>query len=174
MIVQVNNFNKIAIIGISASGKSVLGRELAIKTGLPLIHMDNLFWKGNWQEIPEAEYLQKHQEIIQQDKWIIEGYIDEKMADRLRRADLIIYLDYPGWLCALRLIQRWFSHRQQARPELPKEALEKFKYDTFWKVLTRKERIPTEKAVAMAGNRNIVRIKSPQGLRKFLENFRVS
>lgn len=48
--------NRIAIIGISASGKSVFARELAGKTGLPLIHMDQLFWTGNWQEIPEAGY----------------------------------------------------------------------------------------------------------------------
>src|SRR3989338_1323924 len=138
---QINKPSRIAIIVISASGKSVLAREIAEKTGLPLIHMDQLFWKGNWEAVPEAEYLKKHQEIIQQDKWIIEGYVEESMADRLKRADQIIYLDYPGWLCVIWSIKRWFNHRREARPELPREALEKFKYDTFWKILFRKERI---------------------------------
>src|SRR3989344_8670378 len=129
------SINRIAIIGISASGKSVLGRELSDKSGLPLVYMDQLFWKGNWEEVPEREYLKKHQEIIQQDKWIIEGYVEESMADRLKRADLIIYLDYSGLVSVLRLLRRWLMHRKQARPELPKGALEDLKHETIWKVV---------------------------------------
>lgn len=163
--------NRIAIIGISASGKSVFARELASKTGLPLIHMDQFFWKGNWQEVPEPEYLKKHQEIIQQDKWIIEGYIEENMAERLKRADLIIYLDYSGLVSALRLIRRWLKHRNQARPELPKEALEEFKHGTFWKVLQRKERERIEQALVLAGNPKVIRLKSPNELKKFMKSY---
>jgi len=163
------SINRIAIIGISASGKSVLGRELSDKSGLPLVYMDQLFWKGNWEEVPEREYLKKHQEIIEQDKWIIEGYIEESMAERLRRADLIIYLDYPGWLCALRLIRRWFGHRREARPELPKEALESFKHETLWKVLTRKERIRIEKSIQISGKLNVVRVKRPSELKELIK-----
>lgn len=92
--------NRISIIGISGSGKSVFSRELAKKTGLPLFHMDQLFWKGYWQEVPESEYLVEHAKLVSKDSWIIEGYIDGKMADRLNRSDTVIFLDYPGW-CAL-------------------------------------------------------------------------
>lgn len=162
--------NRIAIIGISASGKSVFARELAEKTGLPMIHMDQLFWKGNWKEVPEAEYLKKHAEIIQQDKWIIEGYIEESMAARLRSADLIIYLDYPGWLCALWLIKRWLKHRKKARPELSDEALEGFETQSFWKVLLRKERIRIENTLALIGKPNVVHLHSPSELRKFMND----
>ena len=161
--------NRIAIIGISASGKSIFARKLADKTGLPLIHMDQLFWRGHWEEVAETEYLQKHQEIIQQEKWIIEGYIEENMADRLKRADQIIYMDYPGWLCALRLVRRWFSHRKSARPELPKEALETFEKDSFKKVLLQKERIRIESSIALAGHPPIIRLKLPSEARKFLK-----
>ncbi len=166
------NINRIAIIGISASGKSIFARELATKTGLPLIHMDQLFWKGNWEEVPEAEYLKKHQEIIHQDRWIIEGYVEESMAERLKRADLIIYLDYSGLVSAFRLFRRWLSHRNEARPELPKGALETFKNETFWKVLRRKERIRIENTLALARNPSVIRIKSPSELGKFLNNYK--
>ena len=152
----------------------MFARKLAQITGLPLTHMDELFWTGNWQEVPEVEYLAKHQEIIAQDKWIIEGYVEENMADRLARADQIIYLDYPGALCALRLIQRWVTHRKKARPELPKEALEDLKYHTFYKVLRRKERIRIEKALLAAGSPDTIRIKSPIELKKFLKNYKLT
>ena len=166
--------NRIAIIGISASGKSIAAREIASKTGLPLIYMDQLFWKGDWEEVPEAEYLQKHQEIIQHDQWIIEGYIEENMAERLKRADLILYLDYPGWRCAWRLVRRWLTHRKQARPELHKDALEGWDNETFWKVLQRKERIRIEAALLVAGNPKTMRFKSPGELKKFLKEYAYS
>jgi adenylate kinase family enzyme len=163
--------NRIAIIGISASGKSIFARELAAKTGLPLVHMDQLFWQGNWQEVPETEYLKKHQEIIEQEQWIIEGYIEESMVERLKRAELILYLDYPGWLCALRLVRRWLKHRRRARPELPKEALEDLKHETLWKVLTQKERIRIEQALRLAGSAKTIRLKSPKDIREYMKNY---
>lgn len=122
---------RISIIGISGSGKSVFSRIVAEKTKLPLFHMDQLFWKGNWEEIPEQEYLAEHQKLIQKDRWIIEGYIDEKMSDRLKRSDVVIFLDYPGWFCAWRVLKRWFVHRKQSRPELPREAVERLKTRFF-------------------------------------------
>jgi len=160
---------RIAIIGISASGKSVFGRELAQKTGLSLIHMDQLFWTGDWNEVPESDYLKKHEEIIGLEKWIIEGYVEESMVERLRKADLIVYLDYPGWLCAWRFIGRWFKHRKEARPELPKEALERFKYNTFWKILTRKERIRIENTLALVNQPKLTRLHNPYEAREFMK-----
>ena len=90
------------------------------------------------------------------------------MADRLKRADLIIYLDYSGLVSVLRLLRRWLMHRKQARPELPKEALEDLKHETIWKVLRRKERIRIEAALNLSQNSNIVRITSPLELNKHL------
>lgn len=155
---------RISIIGISGSGKSTYSRKLAEQTRLPLFHMDKLFWKGNWEGVPEPDYLLAHQKLIEQDRWIIEGYIDAKMSDRLGKSDLVIFLDYPGWLCAWWVIKRWISHRQASRPELPKEALEKLKGEFLWRVLTRKERVPLMKALQIAKPSNLRIIKSPQEL----------
>lgn len=159
---------RIAIIGISGSGKSVLSRTLHKKTGLPLFHMDQLFWRGSWEAIPEEEYLSRHKEIIAGEKWLIEGYIEGKMANRLRRADLILYLDYPGSLCVWRVIQRWMMHRKESRPELPKEALEKLDYRFLWIVFRRFERPGIENAIVAAGNPSALRFRSPRQLKDFL------
>lgn len=160
---------RIAIIGISGSGKSVFARELSKRTGLPLFHMDNLFWKGEWEAVPESKYLEDEQELIKKDTWIIEGYVDEKESDRLQVADLVIYLDYPGIFCFLRVIKRWLMHRRVSRPELPKEALERLHVSFLWVVLMRKERPGIEKALELSEQKNVVRIHSPRRLHKFLE-----
>lgn len=157
---------RISVIGISGSGKSIFSRKLAEQTGLPLFHMDNLFWKGNWEEVPEEEYLQKHEELIQKDSWIIEGYIDAKMADRLTRSDLVIFLDYPGWLCAWWVFKRWLTHHNESRPELPTEAKETLKPEFLWRVFSRKERAPLKEALRIANPTNLVIIRSPKDLPK--------
>jgi adenylate kinase family enzyme len=162
------NLNKIAIIGISGSGKSTLSRKLGEKTGLPVFHMDPIFWRGKWEEVPEAEYLVKHQELLKHDKWIIEGWIDRKMSDRLKQADLIIDLDYSGLRCALRLIKRWWKHRKESRPELPQESLEEFMPKYWWRVLRRKERKNLDEALEFTDKAKVVKVHNPKELQRAL------
>lgn len=157
--------NRISIIGISGSGKSVFSRELTKKTGLSLFHMDQLFWKGHWQEVPESEYLVEHAKLISKDSWIIEGYIDGKMADRLNRSDTVIFLDYPGWLCAWRVIKRWIQYRKSNRPELEEGANEGLELEFLWRVFRRKERIPLTEALNIAKPSNLIIVKKPEQLK---------
>lgn len=163
-------YSKIAILGITGAGKSTLSRKLADKTGLPLFHMDALFWRGNWEEVPESEYLAQHKKILaENNKWIIDGWINPKMSDRLAQADLVIYLDYAGWLCALHYVERCFKHRKVARPELPKESTDRFKFRRFFLLLFRGERPDIERSLSFAGDMSkIVRLTSPKDMRKYL------
>lgn len=132
--------------------------------------MDALFWKGKWEEVPETEYLTEHAKILQENsRWIIEGWLNSAMADRLVQAELIIYLDYPGWLCALHYFERWLKHRNIARPELPEDSLDLFKWRRFFLVLFRWERGEIEKSLSYAGDASkIVRLKTPKELEAYL------
>ncbi len=160
-------YKRIALIGISASGKSTASKLVELKTQLPLFHMDQLFWRGNWEGVPEEEYLEKHTSLIAEEKWIIEGYVDEKMSERLKRADLVLYLDYSGMRCGSQLIKRWFKHRKTSRPELAPEALEKFSFNFLWLVLTRGERPRIEGAIKEAGPSTLKRFSSPNQFQEF-------
>lgn len=163
-------YKKIAIIGVSASGKSTLSRKIAEKTSLPLFHMDMLYWKEDWQAVPESEYLKAHKLIVEKPEWIVEGYIDGKMANRLKNADLVIYLDYSGLRCAWQLTLRRIKYHKRNRPELPKEALERFKLKFFWLVLTRGEHKDIENAINIGKPLNLKRFHSPRELKNFLKN----
>lgn len=50
--------NRIAIIGISGSGKTTFAKQLFKKTGLPLYHMDTLYWKYIWTIFRQKERLE--------------------------------------------------------------------------------------------------------------------
>ena len=46
---------KIIIIGSPGAGKSTFSFALAEKTGLPLYHIDKLFWKAGWVSVEKEE-----------------------------------------------------------------------------------------------------------------------
>ena len=48
---------RVMIIGCGGSGKSTLARQLGEKTGLPVVHLDRIFWSpGNWQHLEKEEF----------------------------------------------------------------------------------------------------------------------
>jgi hypothetical protein len=52
------SMKKIVVIGSGGSGKSMFSQELGEITGLPVIHLDKLFWRPNWTRTPEEEWLE--------------------------------------------------------------------------------------------------------------------
>ena len=47
---------KIMIIGCCGSGKTTLAKKLSNKLNLPLIHLDKLNWRDNWENISKEEF----------------------------------------------------------------------------------------------------------------------
>jgi len=142
--------SKIAIIGISGSGKSTYARDLSKKLNLPLYHMDSLYWRAGWKEVPEDDWLQQEAEIIARDQWVIEGYICAKSIERLKQADQIIYLDRPGLHCCWNGIKRWWKHRKNPRPEL-QGSPEKLTLEMLKVMLFRHERKEIEEVLLLSG-----------------------
>ena len=52
---------RVMIIGCGGAGKSTLARQLGEVTGLPVVHLDKLFWKSGWVESSKAEIDEKTQ-----------------------------------------------------------------------------------------------------------------
>lgn len=94
-----NNVNilrkkKIIIIGSPGSGKSTMSKELSDILMIPVIHLDKIFWKPNWISINKEEFDQKLNEVLMKDTWIIDGDYNRTLGVRIKKCDLIIYLDY--------------------------------------------------------------------------------
>ena len=56
---------KVAVFGNTGGGKSTLAKELAEITSLPLITIDKIMYKSGGEQIPHAEYLDIHSNLIE-------------------------------------------------------------------------------------------------------------
>lgn len=90
---------KILIIGCSGSGKSTLAVALGEKLGLPVVHLDQLWWKEGWRNVTREEFDSRLAMAMNMDGWIIDGNYSRTMEMRLAKCDTVIYLDFNRWAC---------------------------------------------------------------------------
>jgi len=109
---------RVLVIGISGAGKSTLSHALALKTGLPLIHLDSEFWQPGWKITPSPQWRAKVGELVERDAWIMDGNYGGTLDLRLPRADTVVWFDYPTRVCLRRAIWRVLSSYGQVRPDL--------------------------------------------------------
>lgn len=120
---NISEYNRIIIVGNNGSGKSFLSKELAVITGLPLIHLDVLFWRPNWEKPSKDEWVKKQQELTSEEKWIIDGNHSDTMELRFQSADLIILLDINRFICLFSVFKRNTKKRSDM-PSYLKERLD--------------------------------------------------
>ena len=117
--------DKIIVLGCSGSGKSTFAKRLHACTRLPLIHLDNIWWKPDRTHISRDEFDQRLAVLLQGEKWIMDGDYSRTYEVRFRACDTIIFLDYSEEECMNGIIDRvgksrtdipWVEH--QVDPEL--------------------------------------------------------
>ncbi|MBX8621901.1 MULTISPECIES: AAA family ATPase [Pseudomonas] len=115
---------RIVILGNAGSGKSTLARALGERFGLPVIHLDKLFWEPGWVEPDAEQFRARVRQAVAADTWVCEGNYARRTFDlRLPRTDLIIWLDTPRLTCLVRVIKRSVMNRP--RPDLAAGCREK-------------------------------------------------
>lgn len=97
---------RIVVTGMAGAGKSTFSRALSARTGLPVIVLDVHFWLPGWAEPTEAEWREKQRSLLAGDDWIVEGNYHGTLDLRLERADTVVFLDPPWWICAWRALVR--------------------------------------------------------------------
>jgi len=97
---------RVIVTGLAGAGKSTFSRALGAKTGLPVIHLDLHAWKPGWVRMNEDELREKQRDLLVGEEWIADGNYHETLDLRLGRADTVVFLDTPWWICARRAFMR--------------------------------------------------------------------
>ncbi len=106
---------KVMVIGCPGSGKSTFSRALHEITGLPVCHLDMLFWNADRTIVPKEIFCERLVEVIAQDKWIMDGNHGSTMELRIQACDTVFFLDYPLDVCMKGITER----RGKERPDIP-------------------------------------------------------
>jgi len=109
---------RVAIIGCCGAGKSTLAAQLAPALGLPLIHLDREYWQPGWVQTPREHWIPRHEQLIAEPTWLIDGNYGNTMARRLERADLVVLLIVPARVSLWRVMRRTWRDRGRTRPDM--------------------------------------------------------
>lgn len=116
---KMTGMKRIMIFGRTGSGKSTFAVRLAQALELPLYHLDQWFYTEQWVERDRAEFLAIQQNLVDQDHWMIDGNSLKSLEMRYCRADTVIYVCLPRWLCLLRLLKRRFFKDRSIQDRAP-------------------------------------------------------
>ena len=109
---------RVLVVGASGVGKSTFARELAKVTGLPLTHLDQVFWQSNWQPSKQEDFDAKLQTLCTKPAWILDGNFPRTFKMRINYSDTVILLDAPFYKCFWQLLKRRFQYHRTARPDI--------------------------------------------------------
>ena len=90
---------KVIVIGCPGSGKSTISRALHNKTGIPLYHLDMMYWNADKTTVEKSVFLERLFAVLEKDEWIIDGNYGSTMELRMVACDTVIFLDYPLDVC---------------------------------------------------------------------------
>jgi adenylate kinase family enzyme len=102
---------RVVVTGLAGAGKSTFSQALSTRTGLPVVHLDVHFWKPGWREPSDEEWRETQRNLLAGDEWIADGNYHATLDLRLGRADTVVFLDPPWWVCARRALVRGVRRR---------------------------------------------------------------
>jgi adenylate kinase family enzyme len=171
---------RVAVFGNAGAGKSALARRLAELTGLPLYTIDMMLFPNGYQpsekdggEISRQEFLRVHDDLLEQDRWIVDGFGSIETAwQRFAVADTLVYVDLPLAIHYARVTKRLVKGLFRNPPGWPENspvwASSLDSYRVVWRChrgLTPKYRRLVAEASA---SKRVHHLRSPAEIRAFL------
>jgi adenylate kinase family enzyme len=122
--------NRVVVLGRGGAGKSVFARDLGRAAALPVVELDKELWSVQLEPMAVHIWRERQRTLAHEGRWIMDGDLGpyDDLEPRLRRADTVVVLDMPLWLCAWRALRRgrerrdfwsWMLRwRRESRPQL--------------------------------------------------------
>jgi adenylate kinase family enzyme len=163
---------RVLVIGSGGAGKSTFAARLGERTGLPVIHLDALFWRAGWRETPREEWAARVEELIAADAWIMDGNYGGTMERRLAACDTVVFLDFPRSLCLWRVIKRRAKFRGRSRPDMAEGCEERLTWEFVrwvWDYPRTRRPGVLKRLGELGEGQKIFVLRSPREARRFLE-----
>ena len=156
---------KVIVIGCPGSGKSTISRELHNKTGIPLYHLDMMYWNADKTTVEKSVFLERLSVVLEKDEWIIDGNYGSTMELRMTACDTVIFLDYPLDVCLGGIKER----RGKPRSDMPWiETEEDAEFIEFIKSYNEQQKPKVLELLEKYDDKNIIILESREQADAFL------
>jgi len=170
---------RVAVLGMTAAGKSTLAKRLARLLGVPHVELDGIVHGPNWVDLSDEEFHARTAEALSGGGWVVDGNYSAVRDLTIGQAETVVWLDYPIivplWRVLPRTVRRiirqeelWNGNRETWRGAL-------FGRDSLvvWIVKMHRTRRREFTAVFSAPehvHRTLVRLRSPRATDRWLAN----
>jgi adenylate kinase family enzyme len=168
-----NRMKKVLVIGSGGAGKSTFAARLAAKTGLPLVHLDAIYWRPGWVETPKDEWRRTVERLVAGEAWIMDGNFGGTLEFRLAACDTVIFLDLPRALCLWRVLVRRLRFGRGGRPDMSPGCPERLTWEFFhwiWTYPSARRPKLLARLDALRGEKNVVVLRSRGEVEALLES----
>lgn len=156
---------KVIVIGCPGSGKSTVSRALHNKTGIPLYHLDMMYWNADKTTVEKSVFLERLSDVLEKDEWIIDGNYSSTMKLRMAACDTVIFLDYPLDVCLDGIRER----RGKPRSDMPWiETEEDSEFIEFIKNYNEQQKPKVLELLKKYSDKNIIILESREQADAFL------
>ena len=156
---------KVIVIGCPGSGKSTVSRALHNMTGIPLYHLDMMYWNADKTTVEKSVFLERLSDVLEKDEWIIDGNYSSTMELRMAACDTVIFLDYPLDVCLDGIRER----RGKPRSDMPWiETEEDSEFIEFIKNYNEQQKPKVLELLKKYSDKNIIILESREQADAFL------
>ena len=161
------------MIGPGGTGKSTLAARMGAITGLPVIHLDSIFWRPGWEPTPKDEWARTVRALLAREAWVMDGNYSGTLDARLAACDAVVFLDLPRRTYLRRAVLRRLRHlggrtRSDMAPGCPEQLSWEF-VRWLWGYRNRQRPAVLKKleAAAARGLRVLI-LRSPAEVERFV------
>ena len=158
------------VIGSGGAGKSTLAARIGERTGLPVVHLDALYWRPGWEPTPPDEWAARVAALCARDAWVMDGNYGRTLDARLAACDAVVFLDLPRLLCVWRVVRRVLRSYGRTRPDMAPGCREQFSLEFLrwvWDYPRRRRPDVLRKLAALDQGQRVVVLRSAAAVERF-------
>ncbi len=172
---------RIAVVGVTGSGKTTLASSLAGVLGLTHVELDALRFGPGWSEPPDEVFRRRVVAALSAPGWVVDGNYSRVRDITWKLADTVVWLDYPFLTSFWRLLRRsyrrvvlqeelWNNNRETLTTLLfEKDALIPWFFKTYQR---RRREYPQLLALPEYAHLTLIRLRTPRQASAWLDSLR--
>ena len=161
------DMKKIIVIGCPGSGKSTFSKALHGRTGIPLFHLDMMYWNSDKTTVERTVFLERLDSVLGGKEWIVDGNYASTMEQRIEKCDTVFFLDYPTESCLAGIKER----QGKERTDMPwVESESDSEFIEFIKNFNEQQRPRILELLKKHSDKNIIIFSSREEFNRFLND----